>query len=305
MRFLQSLNFGRKTVLVTGIAPAELRRKKFRLFFPFAFRFLPLRFEYPHMRLKITLQLDRTATIPADHQHELQALIYDFLNRSSPEFARFLHDEGYATGTPNGDTRRFKAFVFSGLRVHRSRRRLANGGLTILPGTVDWFLSSPKEEFVRHLATGLLSRGGHLRIAQTRFEIVQAAALPTPEFREREEYVCLSPLVAAVPTPDGKGTRYLLPSDGEAFSNAIRCNLLRKYARAERRRQRTRRSPPPPRLQPEVPQRPRPPEHQAGGLQRHQDQRRLRPVHPHRRPRSFTAWHMKRAWVRRTRAGLG
>ena len=180
------------------------------------------------MRLHITLSLDRPTTIPIDHLHELQALIYRFLDRSSPEFARFLHERGYASSLST-DNRRFKSFVFCGLRVEKSRRRLQNSELTILPGTVDWFLSSPNEEFLRHLVTGLLCRGETVRVAGATFEIVAATTLPFPEFREREEYVCLSPIVAAVPLLEG-GTRYLLPSDGAAFSEAVRANLLQKYA---------------------------------------------------------------------------
>ena len=180
------------------------------------------------MRLHISLHLDRTTTIPADHVYELQALIYRFLDRSSPKFARFLHNQGYTSEAP-GDARRFKSFVYCGLRVDKSRRRLQNGELTILPGTVDWFLSSPNEEFLRHLVTGLLCRGENLQVAQARFEVVAASALPTPEFQEQTEYSCLSPMVAAVPLPEG-GTRYLLPSDGERFSEAVRANLLQKFA---------------------------------------------------------------------------
>ncbi len=180
------------------------------------------------MRLHITLHLDRRTTIPADHLHELQALIYRFLDRSSPEFASFLHEKGY-TSTEPGDSRHFKSFVFCGLRVDRSRRTLQNGELTILPGSVEWYLSSPNEDFLRHLVTGLLCRGETVQVANARFEIVQASSLPAPDFREREEYTCLSPIVAAVPLPDG-GTRYLMPADGEQFSEAVRANLLRKFS---------------------------------------------------------------------------
>jgi CRISPR-associated endoribonuclease Cas6 len=42
-------------------------------------------------------------------------------------------------------------------------------------------------------------------------------------------FTCLSPIVASVPSPDGRPAYYLRPHETEAFSNAVRNNLLRKH----------------------------------------------------------------------------
>ncbi len=47
------------------------------------------------MRLLIDLELTRPVTLPVNHGDLLQGVIYRLLSDDDPEYARFLHDEGY------------------------------------------------------------------------------------------------------------------------------------------------------------------------------------------------------------------
>ena len=180
------------------------------------------------MRLIVTCALERTTVFPVNHQQQLAGAAYGLLNDSDPDYARFLHDEGYAGGA---GSRRYKLFTFSGLRVPKQRRRIKGDRLWLSAGPVEWIVSSPCASFLTHFATGLLSSGG-LRVGNVLLPVVQAQTCPVPDFTEgTARFTCLTPLVASRPVPasEGGGKYYLRPSDGIAFSEALRNNLLRKY----------------------------------------------------------------------------
>jgi CRISPR-associated endoribonuclease Cas6 len=176
------------------------------------------------MRLKITLNNGYETALPVNYQAFLTAAIYRLLGASDAEYARFLHDEGYQA---EEGPRRFKLFVFSNLRANR--RRVVGETLWLGPGRIEWLIASPVEPFLTHIATGLLAVGV-VSVGPASFEIAQVETLPSPEFGSGPtRFTCLSPMVAAV-NLDGGGTRYLRPAEeGEAFSEAIRRNLLRKH----------------------------------------------------------------------------
>ncbi len=173
------------------------------------------------MRLRLCLDNPAGTHLPINYQEWLTAAIYGLLAHSDEEYARRLHDDGY----PDQDGRRFKLFTFSWLRG--SRRRVEGDVLHFAPGPLEWLVTSPVEDFLSHLANGLLS-AGMLRIGTTVLSISQIEMLPAPRFAQNTACTCLGPIVAALPLPDGR-TRYLRPSDGDAFSEAVRRNLVRKY----------------------------------------------------------------------------
>lgn len=177
------------------------------------------------MRLRIQLDNPHGAVIPLNYQHHLTAAIYGLLTASDAEYARFLHETGYGV---EESAKRFKLFVFSWLR---GRHQVEGDQLRFAPGPLVWQIASPVAEFLTHCATGLLAEAA-LSVGPTAFPITQIQTLPPPQFTDLAEtahFTCLSPIVAALRLPDG-GTRYLTPGDGEAFSAAIRANLLRKHA---------------------------------------------------------------------------
>ena len=179
------------------------------------------------MRLWVQCRLDRQVACPVNHQHYLTGLVYRLLECSDADYARFLHEEGYGL---DADARRFKLFAFSGLRAQK--RRIAGNTLWLGPGVVSWFVTSPVEDFLTHIATGLLS-SGVLSVGPVEFPITQIETQAVPDFSAgAAHFTCLSPIVAAVPVEfnEKPGTRYLRPAeDGLAFSEAVRKNLVRKY----------------------------------------------------------------------------
>ena len=173
------------------------------------------------MRVRVCLDNPAGTRLPINHQEWLTAAVYGLLAASDEGYARFLHDDGYA----DEDGRRFKLFTFSWLRG--TRRTVDGDALRFAPGPLEWQVSSPVDAFLTNLATGLLAAGA-LRVGPATLPITQIEALPAPAMAETTAFTCLSPIVAALPLPDGR-TRYLRPCDGDAFSEAVRRNLLRKH----------------------------------------------------------------------------
>lgn len=185
------------------------------------------------MRIKLTLTATAQSEffkIPINYQYPLSAAIYKILNSGSPEYAKFLHDQGYIT--PEG--RLMKLFTFSYLTIPRKR---IDAGFFIIPAVTPMtlFISSPMlDGFVQHLVTGAFARQ-RIDIAGPRqrssFLISQVEAVPTPEFTRTTRFICQSPFVlSTVHERNGKLRPYYLRPDDPELSAAVRKNLIQKYA---------------------------------------------------------------------------
>jgi CRISPR-associated endoribonuclease Cas6 len=203
------------------------------------------------MRLRITLDSLRPVVIPINYQSYLTGVVYRLLESSNADFSRFLHDEGFAL---DGGAKRFKLFTFSWLRG----RCLPGEGDTICfaPPSVEWMIASPVAEFIGHCEAGLASEGV-VRIASTTLPVRSVQRLPepalsgsTPEWGDGRDahptvgvgdgrdahptigsvrFTCLSPIVVSVAVPGGGPAQYVRPSEGAAFSEGVRQNLIQKY----------------------------------------------------------------------------
>lgn len=178
------------------------------------------------MRLRVCLDNSAGTRLPMDYQEWLTAAVYSLLATSDADYARFLHDDGYTAE----DGRRFKLFTFSWLRG--TQRTADRDTLRFAPGPLEWQIASPVEDFLTHIATGLLASGS-LRVGTATLPITQIDTLPAPVLSAPMlpapmRLTCLSPIVAALPLEGGR-TRYLRPADGDLFSEAVRRNLLRKH----------------------------------------------------------------------------
>ena len=66
------------------------------------------------MRIQVLADVDKQITLPINYNHLLVGAIYRFLAESNPEYADFLHDEGYQV-----NKKRFKLFTFSQFMAER------------------------------------------------------------------------------------------------------------------------------------------------------------------------------------------
>ena len=175
------------------------------------------------MRFKISLRPEKARfKLPYNYNYPLASAIYSFLDKGDSSFSDFLHDEGFCH-----DGKAFKLFTFSPL--FSSQRKALKDGL-LIEGRLDWFISSPKEEFVTTLAQGILQQG-FLPLLNQRLIVEQVDVLKRPSFEPRMSFRTLSPIVISTGETNNNGNfhkRYLSPEEPE-FSRILEENLRRKY----------------------------------------------------------------------------
>lgn len=173
------------------------------------------------MRIKILADVGAGLTLPINYNHLLSGVIYRFLAESDPEYASFLHNEGYRAAE-----KRFKLFTFSQLMAER--RRII-GEKIHFGSTLTWSVSSPVERFLSHFADTLLTKGS-LSVGQRQLQIRDVTVPRSPRFQSEMQFRCLSPITMSTKRERAgkQAMHYCLPND-PALSELIRQNLIRKH----------------------------------------------------------------------------
>lgn len=173
------------------------------------------------MRIQILADVGRGISLPINYNYLLVGIIYNYLSASNPEYADFLHGEGY-----EADAKRFKLFTFSQLM---SEQRKIIGETIQFRSTLTWFVSSPVETFLSHFADTLLTQGC-ISIGQHHLKIIDVTIPRTPRYQSNMNFRCLSPIVMSAGREQNgvRRTHYCLHDDPE-LSELIRQNLLRKH----------------------------------------------------------------------------
>ncbi len=173
------------------------------------------------MRIQILADVGDGITLPVNYNHLLAGVIYRFLAESDPEYASFLHEEGYRAAE-----KRFKLFTFSQLMAERRR---ITGDNIHFRSTLTWYVSSPVERFLSHFADTLLTEG-RLSLAQRQLPITDVTIPRIPHFRPEMRFRCLSPIVMTTTREyHGKQAMHYCMPDDPALSELIRQNLIRKH----------------------------------------------------------------------------
>ena len=173
------------------------------------------------MRIQIQADVGNGITLPINYNHLLAGVIYRFLAESDPEYASFLHEEGYRAAE-----KRFKLFTFSQLMAERRR---VTGEKIHFRSTLTWSVSSPVERFLSHFADTLLTEGG-LSLGPHQLPVRDVTIPRIPRFRSEMHFRCLSPIVMTTTRErNGKQVMHYCMPDDSALSELIRQNLIRKH----------------------------------------------------------------------------
>ena len=178
------------------------------------------------MRIKITCDIGEGIRLPINYNYFLASAIYGFLRESDPEYADFLHQDGYEL-----ENRRFKLFTFSQLMA---KRREIREDQIHFRSPLTWYVSSSQEPFLENFAAALMG-AGILQIERHRLRVRDVEVLRQPRFGSQMTFRCLSPITMSTKRErDGQlGTHYCLPDDPQ-FSELVRQNLIRKYEAVRR-----------------------------------------------------------------------
>ena len=188
------------------------------------------------MRIKLTLRpLQEECMIPINYQYPISAAIYKILSSASPDYAAWLHNQGYIS--PNGKL--MKLFVFSKLNIYK--REVRGNILKIKDfSPCILYLASPMlEDFIHSFIQGLfnsqiISLGNRYTKGSFKVENVETVLSPTREqwqelaASDNINFKCLSPIVASIQEKENSASYYLRPND-KRLSEAIRINLIQKF----------------------------------------------------------------------------
>ena len=199
------------------------------------------------MRIKITLAVSSNGRIDFNYQHQMQAIIYQFLARSDPDYASWLHEQGYVYQRDQ----MFKLFVYSGIIFHGPI--MIDDGFVFKGSPSDPFIfyfqiASPVNQFIQHLIDGIFKEGNEITIGRQRANILRVETLPDPLNPQTSPFVkggsegvidkggrkgvALFPLESPIfikrPMPKGQKDIYLFPGD-QGFEELLIQNLIHKY----------------------------------------------------------------------------
>ena len=190
------------------------------------------------MRIKITLAVSCNGSIDFNYQHQIQAIIYQFLARSDPDYASWLHEQGYVYQRDQ----MFKLFVYSGIIFHGPIRldgSFAFEGSPSRPFPFSFQVASPVNQFIQHLIDGIFKEGSEIALGRQRANILRLETLSdplnpliSPFEKGGRKGVALSPLESPIfikkPMPRGEQDIYLFPGD-EGYEVLLNQNLIKKY----------------------------------------------------------------------------
>jgi CRISPR-associated endoribonuclease Cas6 len=201
------------------------------------------------MRIKLTLfPANGKVILPVSYNYFLTSLIYKIIKNSSEDYSRFLHDEGYKL---EESKKGFKLFTYSML----TSKKFKIGGekIIFLNSHVQWQISSPLDNFIQHLVTGVFAEGQEIEIGHinnrssrsnslnslsglNRFLIERVETLPRPEFKKNMKFTCLSPVTVSkvvglnsLNSLNGSFKCHYLRPWEDGFTEAIKNNLIKKY----------------------------------------------------------------------------
>ena len=202
------------------------------------------------MHIVITLvPINRKSSLPINYNYFLTGLIYRTIEKSSKDFAQFLHSDGYRIDTSK---KGFKLFTYS--RLLYEEYSIRGEIITFEQNHIDWRISSPVQEFIEHLVNGVFMEGQEVNIGpesrNTMFIIEKLMSLPSPTFKESMRFLCLSPITISKTINRSSrlngsscsnglnglnslnrlnsSCHYIRPWE-EGFSDAIKENLIKKY----------------------------------------------------------------------------
>lgn len=162
--------------------------------------------------------------LPINYQYPAASWIYKTIAGGDADYARWLHENGFADGSKT-----FKMFCFSGLTTPNAR--LNGDRLMLADNDIYMHLSFLPERSTQEFVKGMFSNQEFFlgdRQSKVNFRVSSVEMLPEPHFAETMDFQCLSPITVSMKRDDGT-KKYLSPM-GEGYGKALIDNLLAKYS---------------------------------------------------------------------------
>jgi len=192
------------------------------------------------MRFKIALQnIGKQRMLPIDNQYFLSAWIYKVIANADKDFARFLHNHGYALGN-----KQFKLFCYSPLLFEKYKIWKKKALIEVLSKQsvfqVSFCLNEAAEKFIIGLFNHQQFYLGDI-FNGIDFSVAQIERLPdlihhSDDLHARhtitnsltKNYQAKSPVVISFKAENEKYARYLSPEE-EGYGELVKQHLMQKY----------------------------------------------------------------------------
>lgn len=173
------------------------------------------------MRIKLNLKPGIKRVMPINYQYELSAWLYKVIHLSDPDFAHWLHNQGYSY-----EKKRFRHFTFTNIKI--PQRQIKEDRINITGDNAELQVSFSVEKTVQHFITGIFqdqtfSIGD--KQSQADFTVTSVEALPEPDLGSEAVFHTFSPL--CVSANRNSQAVYLHPHDSE-YQRILTENLRAK-----------------------------------------------------------------------------
>lgn len=180
------------------------------------------------MRFKLVLQVRPSVwgrSIPISYQYELSCAIYRILSSSDPQFASWLHSNGFTA-----DNKIFRLFTFSHLNVPKYNIDKEQQRLIVLSDTVNLSITFLPQISTRKFIEGVFMEKCFQigdKISGVEFMVREIQVMPPLEYKEEMNFETLSPACISKKREDGK-MDYLSPTHS-LYTKGLLTGLLARY----------------------------------------------------------------------------
>jgi CRISPR-associated endoribonuclease Cas6 len=177
------------------------------------------------VRFKLTLEIaGNCRLLPINYQYEQSAWIYHTIHYGNPEFATWLHEQGYLDGK-----KQFKLFTFS--PIHPQQYKIKGDRIELCTPEAFTYISFYTPEAAEPFIMGLF-RNQQFTLGDTRsqvtFRITSVEKMPEPAWGRVARFRTLSPVVISRQNADDAQAQYLSPED-EGYDQLFIKHLLSKW----------------------------------------------------------------------------
>jgi CRISPR-associated endoribonuclease Cas6 len=186
------------------------------------------------MRFRLTLQNPTSYTkITWNYNYLVMAWIYKKLEAADPDYANFLHQEGYQS---DENRKKFKYLTFSPFHFNKGKSEFAaTREAMIIKGEefyldLSFYMDKAAEKFIVGVFRDQVLELFNDRF-RAKFQIGQITTLPEPEFSSSMIFHADAPMLVELRTEEQKYGDYL-PPDHPDFGGLLALNLSDKYFNA-------------------------------------------------------------------------
>ena len=178
------------------------------------------------MRFKIKIEIHgQSMTLPINYQYEFSSWIYKLIREGNPDFAEWLHANGYTN-----EKKQFKLFTFSNLSGFRYK--VDGDRIKFLSNSADLVISFYPIELIETFVLGLFKSQEFSigdKYSKIEFVVKTVERLPEPVVTDQMSFKLISPIHITQKNPFNENKVDHLNPMHKDFEKLFISNLIEKY----------------------------------------------------------------------------